>query len=60
MSGVDGEGFTHRQIQLISVTSTCLVVSTVAVALRLLVRRKTAAALWWDDYFAILALVTPA
>ncbi len=57
MSGVDGEGYTVRQIQLVAVTSTCLFVSTVVVALRLFVRHLTAGNFWWDDYFAVAALV---
>lgn len=58
MSGVSGEGFTNRQIQIVAVCTTCLTLSTVAIALRLLVRRVIATAdLWWDDWVAILALV---
>ena len=57
MSGVGGEGYTVRQIQLIAVTSTCLFVSTVVVGLRLFVRHLTAGDFWWDDYFAVAALV---
>lgn len=57
MSGIPGEGFDNRQVQIIAVTSTCLVLSTVAVVLRLLVRWSSAAVLWWDDWVAVLALV---
>ena len=59
MSGVSGEGLTHRQTQLVAVCTTCLTLSTIAVALRLLVRRVIATAgFWWDDWVAVLALVT--
>ena len=58
MSGVPGEGFTNRQIQIVAVCTTCLTLSTIAIGLRLLVRRVIATAdLWWDDWAAILALV---
>ena len=58
MSGVAGEGLTNRQIQIVAVCTTCLTLSTIAIALRLLVRRMIATAdLWWDDWVAILALV---
>ena len=57
MSGIPGEGFNARQVHLIAVTSACLVLSTVVVALRLLVRWSSAAILWWDDWVAVLALV---
>ena len=59
MSGVSGEGFTNRQIQIVAVCTTCLTLSTIAIALRLLVRRLIAIAdFWWDDWVAILALVS--
>lgn len=59
MRDISCEGFTNRQIQIIAVCTTCLIVSTIAIALRLLVRRVIAtASLWWDDWVAILALVT--
>ena len=59
MSGVSGEGFTNRQIQIIAVCTTCLTLSTIAIALRLLVRRLIAIVdFWWDDWVAILALVS--
>lgn len=57
MSGIPGEGLDSRQIQLLTVTSTCLVLSTLAIGLRLLVRWWSAARLWWDDCVAVLALV---
>ena len=58
MSGAIGQGFTNRQIQIIAVCTTCLTLSTLGIALRLLVRRIIATAnLWWDDWVAILALV---
>ena len=58
MSGASGEGFTNRQIQVIAVCTTCLTLSTLMMALRLLVRRVIATTnLWWDDWVAILALV---
>ena len=58
MSGVPGEGFTSHQIQIVAVCTTCLTLSTVAIALRLLVRRVIpTAGLGCDDWAAILALV---
>lgn len=57
MSGIPGEGYDNRQVQLIAVTSICLALSTVAVVLRLLVRWSSAARFWWDDLVVILALV---
>ena len=58
MSGVIDAGLDNRQIQIIAVCTTCLTLSTLAIALRLLVRRMVAIAdLWWDDWVAILALV---
>ena len=60
MSGVPGEGFTNRQVKIVAVCTTCLTLSTVAIALRVLVRRVIATAgLGWDDWAAILALVCP-
>lgn len=56
-SGVSGEGYTNRQVQLIAVTTTCIVLSTSVIVLRLLIRWKSAANLWWDDRIAVLALV---
>ena len=55
--GVPGEGFTNRQVQLIAVCTTNMVLSTTVVILRLLVRWKSVANLWWDDYITVLALV---
>ena len=58
MSGVSGEGFTNRQVQIVAVCTTCLILSTIAIALRLLVRRVIAIVdLSWDDWAAMLALV---
>lgn len=57
MSGIFEEGFNDRQVQLIAVIITCLVLSTLAVVLRLLVRWFSAAGFWWDDGVVILALV---
>ena len=49
--------YNRHQVQLIYVTSFCLISSTLAVGLRLLARRKFGIKLWWDDYIAVLALV---
>ena len=46
-----------RQRQLVIATSFCLALSTLAVALRLIARRKFGIKLWWDDYICVLALV---
>lgn len=57
-SGVPGEGFNNRQVQIIAVCTLCVTLSTLAVGLRLLVRRVASAAhMWWDDWFTIVALV---
>lgn len=57
MSGIPGEGFDNRQVQLIAITSTSLVLSTLVILLRLLVRWSSVVILWWDDWVAVLALV---
>lgn len=49
--------YNDRQNQLIVVTSFCLIVSTIAVVLRLIARRQFSIKLWWDDYICIVALV---
>lgn len=51
------KNYNSHQVQLIYVTSFCLISSTLAVSFRLLARRKFGIKLWWDDYIAILALV---
>lgn len=48
--------YNDHQIQLIAVTSFCLISSTLAVILRLIARRQFAIKLWWDDYACIVAL----
>ena len=57
MTNISGEGLNERQLLLIGIASTCLVLSTIAVALRLVVRWSSTAILWWDDWVAMLALV---
>lgn len=49
--------YTARQKQLLGVCIFCLIISTLAVILRLLTRRLFDAKLWWDDYIVVLALV---
>lgn len=51
------KGYNTHQVQLIYVTSFCLISSTFAVGLRLLARRQFGIKLWWDDYIAVIALV---
>lgn len=51
------DGYNSHQVQLIYVTSFCLISSTFAIALRILARRQFGIKLWWDDYIAVLALV---
>ena len=58
MADIHREGLENRQVQLIAVTSTCLALSTIAVILRLLVRWSSSATFWWDDWVAVLALVS--
>lgn len=57
MSGIPGEGFDKRQLQLVAVTTTCFVLSTLAVVLRLVIRSCSTVLLWWDDWITALALV---
>lgn len=49
--------YTLRQQQLIAVSSFCIVISTIAVGLRLAARHQFRIKLWWDDYMCIVALV---
>ena len=54
-----GAGYSERQVQLVAVCTLCLVLSTIAVALRLLVRRfGSVANTWWDDWITVVALVS--
>ena len=57
MTSITGEGLNERQRVLIGIASTCMLLSTIAIALRLVVRWSSSAILWWDDWIAILALV---
>lgn len=57
MNDGSNEGLNNRQIQLIAVTTTCLILSTSVVVLRFYARWITAAHYWWDDWIAIVALV---
>lgn len=58
MGGVNNDyPFNTRQKNLIAVTAFCIIISTIAVALRLLARRQFHVNLWWDDYVAVIALV---
>lgn len=58
MGGINNDHpFNDRQRNLIAVTTFCIIISTVAVALRLLARRTFNVNLWWDDYVAVIALV---
>lgn len=52
-----GGHYNVRQRELIGVSAFGLFISTTAVSLRMLARRRLRVALWWDDYLAILALV---
>ena len=58
MSGVPGEGYTTRQVQIIATCTMCMTVSTCAIGLRLGVRRIAVVAnLWWDDWLVVAGLV---
>ena len=58
MASESQSGYSERQVQLIAVCTACLVLSTAAVGLRLLVRRfGSVANPWWDDWITVLALV---
>lgn len=52
-----GGHYTSRQHLLLGVTGCGLVLSTLAVSLRLIARRYLHVKLWWDDYLAVLAMV---
>lgn len=58
MSSPNAHGLTSRQSSLVVVAIVSIIAPTVAVGLRLLSRRLVRASLWWDDYLAILALVS--
>lgn len=47
-----------QQRDLLGVASFGLFLSTLAVGLRVVARRRLSVALWWDDYLAISALVS--
>ena len=57
MSSNSHQGLDERQLLLIGIAITCIVLSTIAIALRLVVRWSSTAILWWDDWVAMLALV---
>jgi hypothetical protein len=46
-----------QKSQIYGVTVTLVVAATLAVALRLVARRLSAAKYWWDDWMLVLALV---
>ena len=52
-------GYTSRQTQILVVLICCMVLPTVVIGLRLLIRQLVNIRLWWDDYCAFLALVRP-
>ena len=52
-----GGHYTSRQHLLLGVTGCGLVLSTLAVSLRLIARRYLHVKLWWDDYLAVLTMV---
>ncbi|MCJ1462477.1 hypothetical protein MMC07_001079 [Pseudocyphellaria aurata] len=53
-----GGHYNERQRELVGVAIFGLIVSTLAVGLRITARRRLKIAIWWDDYLAILALVS--
>lgn len=53
----NGGHYNRRQQNVLGVVCFGMVVSTLAVGLRLLARRYLHVKLWWDDYLAVLALV---
>ena len=58
MASASESEYSERQVQLISVCTACMALSTAAVGLRLLVRRfGSVANSWWDDWITVLALV---
>ena len=54
---INDHPYNPRQKNLVAVTTFCIVIATIAVALRLLARRQLNVNLWWDDYVAVIALV---
>lgn len=57
MSSPNANGLTDRQSSLVIVAVVCIVAPTIAVSLQLLSRRLCHVKLWWDDYFAVAAMV---
>lgn len=53
-----GGHYNERQRELVGVAIFGLIISTLAVGLRITARRRLRVALWWDDYLAIFALVS--
>ena len=56
-SAIPGDIHASRAHLILGVSIALLVLSFVAVALRLLARRLSGAGLWWDDWLIIAALV---
>ena len=56
--GVPKEGYTNRQLHIVAVCTTNMILSTSVVVLRLFVKYRTVANLGWDDGVAVLALVS--
>ena len=56
-SAIPGDIHASRVHLILGVSIALLVLSFVAVALRLLARRLSGAGLWWDDWLIIAALV---
>lgn len=54
---INDHPYNSRQHNLVAVTTFCIIIATIAVALRLLARRQFHVKLWWDDYVAVIALV---
>ena len=50
--------YNSKQITIIAVLAVCFLLSTLSVFFRMITRRLTAAQLWWDDWTALLALVS--
>lgn len=56
--GIDGAPYNERQVQIVTITTILVVLSTSAVILRCIARRLSRSGLYKDDWVIILALVS--
>ena len=58
-TAIPGDIHASKAHLILGVSIALLILSFIAVALRLLARRLSGAGLWWDDWLIIAALVNP-